>query len=79
MLKAKEFMDQLQKGNVTEAIKVVNASLHERTVNLIKEEKSTVLESYGFSIKEEKEDKDEKEDKEDDDDDDEKEDDDEAE
>lgn len=65
MLKAKEFMDQLQKGNVTEAIKVVNASLHERTVNLIKEEKSAVLESYGFSIKEEKDDKDEKEEKDD--------------
>lgn len=70
MKAAKQFLTQLQEGNTTEAIKTIRESLHERSVGLIEEQRSQVLESYGFSekkhMKEEDEEKDDKEEKDDD-------------
>ena len=49
---AQQFMNQLQEGKTTEAIKTIKEALHERSAEKIQEEKQDILESYGFVVKE---------------------------
>ena len=51
---AQQFMNQLQEGKTTEAIKTIKEALHERSAEKIQEEKQDILESYGFVVKEKK-------------------------
>jgi len=51
---AQQFMNQLQEGKTTEAIKTIKEALHERSAEKIQEEKQDILESYGFVVKEAK-------------------------
>ena len=55
MKTAQQFINQLREGNTTEAIKSINESLQEKTANMIEEQKVEILASYGFTVKEAKE------------------------
>ena len=56
MQAAKQFLKQLQGGNTTEAIKTIQESLRDRSVQMIEEQRAVVLESYGFRVNEMKDD-----------------------
>lgn len=63
---AKQFMEQLQEGKTTEAIKTIEEALKSRSAELIEEQKVDILESYGFVVSEKKHDMKEEESEEDD-------------
>ena len=69
---AETFIKQLREGKTSEAIESFKDSLKEKSDQSIKESQTEVLESYGFSVVEQKDDDndDDKKDKDDDDDDD---------
>lgn len=70
---AKKFLEELQSGNITEAIEIIQSGLRESAVVQVEESRKQVLESYGFKVNEKKDKAYEEEDEEELDDDDEEE------